>query len=105
MNLRASVTILPDFCDDHALSSGNSNWLVFHVSISFWSRRSLLSEFDWPRKRASQPALSRNLAFLPEVENPTGREYYFSFSRTQRVAVSHERDSLHWPVNFVHPEV
>jgi hypothetical protein len=66
---------------------------------------SLLSEFDWPRKRASQPALSRNLAFLPEVENPTGREYYFSFSRTQRVAVSHERDSLHWRVNFGKPEI
>jgi hypothetical protein len=31
--LYASVTILPDFSDDHALSSGNPSWLVFHVSI------------------------------------------------------------------------
>jgi hypothetical protein len=33
VNFVRSVTILPDFSDDHALSSGNPSWLVFHVSI------------------------------------------------------------------------
>jgi len=53
--LYASVTILPDFSDYHALSSGNPSWLVFHVSISFCSQSSLASEFDWPRKRPLDP--------------------------------------------------
>lgn len=35
------MTILPDFRDDHALSSGNPSWLVFHVSISFCSTEAL----------------------------------------------------------------
>jgi hypothetical protein len=38
------------------------------------------------------------LGLLPEVENPTEREYNFPRSRTHQVAVSQERDSLNWPV-------
>src|SRR6202042_1617418 len=42
------------------LSSGNSSWLVFHVSILFCSRSPLPSEFDWPRKRPLDPHCPRN---------------------------------------------
>ena len=58
--LHASVTILPDFGDDHALSSRNSNWLVFHVSISFCSPRFSAVQVRLASKTTSPPALSRN---------------------------------------------
>jgi hypothetical protein len=63
---------------------------------------SLPSEFDWPRKRPLDPHCPGAGTSLPEVENPTGREYNFSLSRQRRVAVTAEAASSSPVVPAIH---
>ena len=99
------MPILPVFSDDHALSSGNPSWLVFHVSIFSSAAEALC--------RPSSTGLENGLStrIVPEP----GLLYMKWKIQLEENTTSHspehvgggfaESDSLNWPVIFGKPEV